>query len=74
MRALDSEGDITDESTIVTSTTHAVFVKKDKNETKADHYGQAVEFDGTDTNGRPARSRLTFEGPGLQEDDGWFYI
>lgn len=74
VRGLGADDELSEESTIITSTTHAVFVKKKKDGTEADHYGHAVEFDGTDTNGRPARNRLTFEGPGLQEEDGWFYI
>ena len=74
VRLITLEDDITDDSTIVSSYDHAVYVERNKGKTNADHYGQSVEYDGTDTNGRPARERLTFEGPGLQEDDGWFYI
>lgn len=69
-----SHDDLFDESTIVSSYGHAVYVQRDKGKYSADHYGRAVEYDGTDTNGREAREGLTFEGPGLQEEDGWFYI
>lgn len=74
IRTTDSEDTLTDESTIVSSFGHAVFVQTEKGKSSADHYGHAVEYDGTDTNGRPIRQRLTFEGPGLNDEDGWFYI
>ena len=73
-RKLSSLDELSDESTIVSSYGHAVYVQRDKGKYSADHYGRAVEYDGTDTNGREAREGLTFEGPGLQEEDGWFYI
>ena len=74
IRTTDPDDTFTDESPIVSSFGHAVFVQTEKGKSSADHYGHAVEYDGTDTNGRPIRQRLTFEGPGLNEEDGWFYV
>lgn len=74
IRDVTSDEDITDDSTVITSFSHAVYVQRVDGEMKADHYGRAVEYDGTDTNGRRSRKKLTFEGDGLKDIDGWFYI
>ncbi|MGE0492313.1 MAG: hypothetical protein AB7S38_24080 [Vulcanimicrobiota bacterium] len=74
VRAMAGEDPLLGESTVVSSFGHAVYVERVDGTTLADHYGQSVPYDGTDTNGRPVRERLTFEGPGLKEEDGWFYI
>ena len=74
VRDVTSEDEFLDDSTVVSSYGHAVYVQRVEGETKADHYGQAVSYDGTDTNGRPIKERLTFEGQGLNDVDVWFYI
>lgn len=71
---LGSDEELLDDSTVVSSRGHAVYVQRVDGEVKADHYGEAVSYDGTDTNGRPSRERFTFEGQGLKDVDGWFYI
>ncbi len=73
-RVLRPGEQIFDDSTVVSSGSHATFVGRQDGEARADHYGEAVEYDGTDTNGRPVIRRVNFEGPGLQQEDGWFYI